>query len=204
MIINPNTDYGRSQLGTLPGSRIVEATLGVVGDSFLDPENTRRIWTVQNLYAPVAGRAIGGIRAKVTDQKGFFSFCNQRDLEVLLGIASPGGYCDWLDREYAGFDDCDWIGLGVDSEDLLDDLFERELGVRAELPPASLIPEGYCVERRVHDGGQNDYVETLVMLADIDRLTGFGPDCRHSTLEHRWVRVECTEAQERRRLWRKL
>src|SRR6266545_5154734 len=99
MIINPNLAESRSMLRTIPGTRMLrDGTL--VGLRFTDPFQQNRIWTIQGLYAPVAGRVLGGIRAKLVDQKSFTSFCNQRDLEVLLKLGRPGNYCEWLGTDY--------------------------------------------------------------------------------------------------------
>ena len=107
MIINPY----RNPPQAIPGTRMLEETLGVTGARVPDTLNMQRIWEVQGLYMPVGGRALGGVRAKLTDQKGFVTFCNQRDLEVLLGDAAPGTYCAWNETEYVGPDDENWFGF---------------------------------------------------------------------------------------------
>lgn len=200
MLVNPYT-VDRSVLAPLPGTNIIENTLGIVGSSFRDPTNVIREWTVQALYTPVYGRALGGIRAKVIDQKDFISFVNQRDLEVLLEIAYPGAYCKWLDQDYVEPGEPGWFGLCVDSGDLTDDLFDREMEVRAQFPEDYVLPEGLNFERRVHDGRGNDFVETMLLLWDFDPETGMGPDTRLETINRRWQSLERTPTRERANLW---
>lgn len=203
MLVNPFTAEGKAQLCPIPGTRILENTLGVLGQSFLGTDRENRIWTVQALYTPVPGRKLGGLRAKVYDQKGFISFCNQRDLEILLGLASPDTYCDWLDQQYAEPTDPEWLGLCVDSDDLLDDLYDRELEARAMYPAGAVLPAGLEFERKIHDGTGNDYIEHLMLINDIDFQAGHGPDLRMETIERRWVSFDRTAPKERERLWRR-
>ena len=190
-------------MAPIPGTHIIENTLGVLGASFYDLHRASRVWTVHALYTPIAGRAIGGLRAKVVDNKGFVSFCNQRDLEVLLQLATPGGYCEWLDQDYVDSDDRDWFGLAVDSDDLLDDLYDRELEARAMCPPGTILPPGLSFERLIHDGEDNDYAESMVLLNDAHPRSGIGPDLDMETIENRWVSVERTSHRERARLWKR-
>lgn len=173
----------------IPGTRLLQETLGVVGASVLDPRNTTRQWEVQGLYMPISGRALGGIRVKLMDQKGFITFCNQRDFEVLAGMAAPGDPIRWREDEYVGPEDRDWFGLCCDEEDLLDDLYERELFLRAELPGGLLVP-GMETERRVHTSAGNDCEELYIVTQDYDPETGLFPDSRFETLERRWIRSE--------------
>lgn len=204
MLLNPYSSANRDLLATIPGTNIIEETLGIAGLVLCEPSNMDRDWTVMSLYAPVPGRALGGIRAKLVDQKGFVTFCNQRDLEVLLEIAQPGGYCVWLDNEYPAPGERDWIGLCVDHEDLLDDLFDREMEARAQLPNGTPLSPGLELERRVHNGIDNDFEETLTLLWDFDPESGMGPDPRRETIEQRWRACGRTLPGERRRLWLKL
>lgn len=204
MLVNPYAASTRDLLLPIPGTRIVGETLGVVGTTVRDPLNLVREWTIQALYAPVPGRALGGIRAKVVDQKEFVSFCNQRDLEVLLDIASPGAYCQWLDAEYPEPGSAQWFGLCVDEQDLLDDLYDRELEARALYPEGAVLPSGLNFERRVHDGAHNDYIEMMVLRWDFDTSTGIGPDTRFETVDQRWASVERTRGAERAKLWLRL
>jgi hypothetical protein len=129
------------------------------------------------------------VRAKLTDGKGFTTFCNQRDLEILLGIGEPGEHCPWTSDDYPEIDSNEWYGLCVDDEDLIDDLHERELRLREHYPV--MLPSNLEIVRRIHDDGA-DAEELYVLLWDMDRMTGLGPDARLETVDNRWVRVERT------------
>jgi hypothetical protein len=187
MILNPYRD----RVTALPGTRILEALTGVEGVRVPDPQNMFRMWEVQTLYLPIAGRALGGIRAKLVDQKGFVTFCNQRDLEVLLGFGTPGSFCPWSGTRYVSPDDSEWFGFCCDEEDLRDDLFEREMFLRAQTPGGVLISApGFDLTRRIHISATYDAEEVFVFLQDMDPETGFFPDTRFETLERRWARSE--------------
>ena len=202
MIINPYSPEGQVLLAPIPGTHILEDSLGIVGATFRDPLNLMREWTIRSLYTPVPSRQLGGLRAKLEDQKGFVTFCNQRDLEVLLDVASPGAYCVWLDGKYVEPGEREWIGLCVDELDLLDDLFDRELEARAQLPrPDMVLQPGLNFERHVHDGQYNDFAEHMMLRFDMDPDTGSGPDSRLETVEYRWTSVERTHPRERAKLW---
>jgi hypothetical protein len=181
----------RDRPAAIPGTRLMEAQLGIEGVHFTDPLDARRAWQIENVYLPIPGRAIGGIRAKVRDQKGFISFCNQRDLEVILGEGRPGELCPWLDDGYVGVDDDDWVGMACDEEDLRDDLFEREWVLRSGQPLGILTAE-YDIARRIHLGRHYDAEELFQhrQYSDVDFITGQSPDTRLETLEQRWIRVE--------------
>ena len=198
MILNPYNQ--KDLLETIQGTRILLETFGLIGSRVFDPHSPLRIWTIQGLYAPIRGRALGGIRAKLVDQKDFVTFCNQRDLEVLIDLASPGGYCWWLDDLYVDFDDEKWVGLCSDEDDLLDDLYDREMGLRAQYPEGTMLPNGMTLERRVHEGPYSDYEESLMFLWDMDSQ-GYGPDPRHETVERRWTNYERTLMKDRSKLW---
>jgi hypothetical protein len=203
MLVNPFAIEQR-ELAVLPGTNILENTMGLVGLTFIDPTTPEREWTIQGLYLPIAGRAIGGIRARVLDQKDFVSFCNQRDLEVLIEESKPGAWCKWLNSEYLEPGDAGWLGPCVDTEDLVDDLFERELILRAQYPSGSCLPEGTNFERRVHDGRHNDFIEAMLLLWDYDTVENFGPDTRLETVQRRWRSIERTHGRERMHLWNRL
>lgn len=200
MLVNP-FEMSSGILAPIPGTNIIESTLGIVGSTFKDPENAFRQWTIQALYTPVYGRALSGIRAKVIDQKEFISFVNQRDLEVLLELSYPGAYCKWLDQDYVEPGEPGWFGLCVDSQDLTDDLYDREMEARAQYPGDYVLPEGLNFERRVHDGHSNDYIETMLLLWDFDPESGMGPDTRIETVNRRWQSVERTPGRDRDTLW---
>jgi hypothetical protein len=118
------------------------------------------------------------------DQKRFTTFCNQRDLELLLGLAKPGDLCPWLDRDYPELDSREFFGLCADEEDLDDDLLEWELLIRNEHP--GVLPWGMEFTRRLHLSDGLDAEEVNVMLWDCDPHTGLGPDTNIQTIRHRW------------------
>lgn len=132
-------------------------------------------------------RRLSGIRARLQDQKGFITFCNQRDLEVLMGLANPGDWCTWAEQEYPGPKDREFYGFAADWEDLADDMLEREYALRVQIP--GVLPYGLEVARRVHVDGSHDVEEVSTMLYDCDPETGMGPDMRLETIDTRWVRV---------------
>jgi len=149
-----------------------------------DPQ---RAWAIQAFLTPSSRRALGGVRTKLLDQKGFVTFINQRDLEVLLGLGTPGQPCFWLKRRYPEPGDCDWVGFYSDEEDLTDDLYEQELLIRCDYP---LIPEGTTVTRRIHIEDKVDIIQTDILLWDADLEQGLCPDPRRETITNRWKRVE--------------
>jgi hypothetical protein len=163
---------------------------GLAGRRITDPLEPTRQWTVQWLLAPVHGRRLGGVRAKLVDSKGFVSFINQRDLEVLLGHGRAGEWCAWLDDHYVGPSDRDWYGICCDEEDLRDDLFERECLLRQQNPQWPFLPTGLEIRRRVHVELLQDAEELHTLLGDVDMDTGAYPDPRLQTVSRRWARVE--------------
>lgn len=189
MLINP---YTQSKLPTYPGTRLLSVELGVLGASIRDPWKATRTWFVRGLYKPMTKRALGGIRVKLEDDKRFITFCNQRDFEVLIGLGEPGKLCIWADEDYVSPKSEKWFGLCVDDVDLVDDLFDREMAIRAEIP--GLLPSGLEMTRRVHLSRGLDVEELFYLLADADR-EGMGPDPRIETVEDRWVKVERNKVQ---------
>lgn len=183
MLLNPYSNL----LQVVPGTRILSVELGLSGMSLPDTNLPDRKWTVTGVYAPIPSRRLGGIRAKLEDQKGFITFINQRDLEVLLGLADPGDWCHWAEQEYPGPKDREWYGFAADWEDLADDMLEREYALRAQYP--GVLPYGLEVARRVHVDGSHDVEDLNTMLYDCDPETGMGPDMRLETIDTRWVRV---------------
>jgi hypothetical protein len=179
----------RDQPTAIPGTRVLNGQLGIEGYQFVDPFDAKRVWQVERAYMPITGRAVGGIRAKLRDQKGFVTFCNQRDLEVLLGVAQPGELCVWLDDGYVSPTDDAWLGMICDDEDLRDDLFERECVLRMQMPLSILTTE-YDIARRVHMERHYDVEDLFVLLGDVAPETGTSPDVRIETIEHRWMRAE--------------
>lgn len=169
------------------GTRLLPDTLDLVGVDVEDPKEPKRVWWVQAFYSPLPGRRLGGVRAKLVDNKGIVTFCNQRDLEVLVGFASPGDWCKWLGAPYVSPDSPDWYGLCADEEDLLDDLQERELLLRMQHGDGPLTGPLEIV-RRVHLEPRMDFEELHVFIWDFDPETGLCPDTRLNTIEKRWVR----------------
>jgi hypothetical protein len=180
MMINPFNDGIRTIEGT---PFVQELALSDFIGMRVHSENPKRVWVIQGFLLPSRKRAIQGIRAQVRDQKGFVTFCNQRDLEVLLGLGLPGNMCHWLGRRYAAPGDEDWIGFHSAEDDLWDDLYERELCVRCDYPT---IPEGTTVNRYVHLERGIDVEETWVCIKN--------NSTRYETVYHRWVRVERVRA----------
>lgn len=188
MLINPY----REKITTIPGTRFLEGDLGLSGHYVVDIEEPARFWRIQWLLSPIPGRALGGVRAKLIDQKDFITFCNQRDLEVLLRYGSPGQYCHWTGKNYVGVGDIDWHGLCCDEEDLTDDLHERECRLREEYAKHGYqwLPTGLEIRRRVHLGKGRDVEELYTLLWDMDKNTQAYPDPRLETIHQRWARVE--------------
>jgi hypothetical protein len=176
-------------LHTYPETRLLHCDFGIVGVQIQDMLLPSRVWTIQGCYAPIPKRALGGIRTKVVDNKGFISFVNQRDLEVLLGFAQPGDYCPWTQEEYPDYDDREWYGICADDDDLLDDLLDRELILRGD---SGFLPAGIEIKRHVHLGDKNDAEELHFLLWDGDPASGISPDPRLRTVDRRWSRVERT------------
>jgi len=184
-----STGFVTSPRPKTPPGRMVQDRYSLIGKTFDDPKQSDRSWTITSLYSPI-NRALGGIRARVMDTKGFISFINQRDMELLLELARPGEWCAWAHEYYPGVNDEveGWYGLALDPDDLLDDLYERELELRVRHPDDILQPQE--IRRRLHFGPNNDMEELVALLWDADPDTGLGPDYRFETLEKRWSRIE--------------
>lgn len=161
-----------------------------MGCSFEDPVTPGRHWVIDGVYAPVPGRALGGIRARVSDQKSFLSFVNQQDLELLLGLAESGRYCPWTGKPYPYVNDegSGWVGLLVDDDDLSDDLFEKEMVLREQYG-WRVLPQ-IDIYRRVHRMNRRDVERRDLLLWDADPQTGLGPDPRFESIGSRWSKVE--------------
>lgn len=179
MLLNPF----QHSLPVIPGTRMLSEGLGVIGTEISDPVAPGRIWTVVNLYAPVSGRKLNGIRARLQDQKEFVTFCNQRDLEVLIELAKPGDWCKWAGEEYIEPGERGWFGFCMDGTDLTDDLYERELLLRASYPGVPL--SNAEITRRVHPDQGVDCEDLWILLSDTNE-SGYGPDTRFETLYERW------------------
>lgn len=197
MLLNP----ARDRPSVIPGTRILEDQLGLPGTYVHDHKEPWRHWHIQWLFAPLPRKYPGGIRAKLVDTKGFITFINQRDLEVILGHGKPGEYCHWTGKKYPNPEGEEWWGHCCDEEDLQDDLFERECSLRqgpyAQYP---YLPQGLHLERRIHlDYGQ-DVEELHTLLWDMDPDTGQYPDPRLEMVTRRWARVERTQLSWERTL----
>ena len=188
MLINPSRD----RIDVIEGTPFVQDSrlTSYIGQRVLY-EDPQRLWTIQSFLLPSLYTAIKGVRTKLQDQKGFITFCNQRDLEVLLGVGTPGEMCFWLGKKYAEPGDNNWVGFYIDEEDLKDDLYERELLIRCERP---LIPEGTSLNRLIHIAPKTDVEETYLLVGDCDQELGLSPDPRYETILQRWVRVERIKA----------
>lgn len=191
MIVNPFQH--RELLTTYAGTRLLQADFGLIGTVVADPFGVYRTWTVHALYAPTGNRAIDGIRVKLVDQKNFITFINQMDFEVLVGLGTPGKKCRWSGKTYAAPGDSDFYGMFVDDDDLVDDLYDRELLLRGQCA-TGVLPPNVEILRRVHYENKVDFEELFLLLWDADPETGISPDIRFETVERRWSRVERVRA----------
>jgi len=191
MIVNPFTS--KELLVPYAGTRLLQHDFGLIGTAIPDPATPARYWRVQALYAPIEERSIGGFRTKLVDDHGFVTFINQMDLEVLLGVGRPGSKCRWSGQAYLAPEERGFYGFCCDEEDLNDDLYERELLLRAE-SLTGFLPINHEIVRRVHLEDRLDVEDLYILLWDADPETGIGPDIRIATLEKRWVRVERLKA----------
>lgn len=187
MILNPFTD---KEL-TIPyaGTRILPQDFGLVGITINDLYEPARYWRIESLYAPAKDRTLGGIRAKLVDNQDFITFLTQMDLEVLIGDAKPGEKCKWSGKTYQAPGDTGFYGMCVDGDDLIDDLFDREMHLRA-LSPTGIVEENSQIVRRVHVDHNEDVEEYFILLWDGDMATCTSPDPRISTITNRWARIE--------------
>jgi len=187
MLVNPYRELDK--LKTFEFTRIMQQDFGLPGVVLRDLYEPRRQWTITRVLAPLPNRFVGGIRVKLIDNKQFVTFCNQRDLEVLLGIGVPGKKCLWGVGEYVEPGDREWHGLTADFDDLLDDLQDREMELREQFPQG--IPRDLQIERRIHlDDPRTDVVQLDQFLWDMDPTTGEGPDGRIQTIAKRWSRLQ--------------
>jgi hypothetical protein len=203
VLVHPYHERDKHRLETFVGTRLLKDNLGLVGVEVRDPSDSERIWKVQAVYAPLPRRGLGGVRTKLVDQYDFTTFCNQRDLEVLLELGTPGRYCPWQGGEYVEPGERGWYGLCADDEDLLDDLFDREMLLR-QASPLPMLEKGSTITRRVYFGGDqtskgwlnpstgktaSNFSEEWDLLWDMDPETGMFPDTRFQTVRRRWSRT---------------
>ena len=199
MIVNPFTE--KDLLQTYAGTRILQHDFGLIGLQLPDfvragdqwVENPNRAWVIQGIYAPIRGRSIQGIRARVMDDRGFSSFVNQVDLEFLHAYVSgyrnlAGKKCEWTGRKYSEPGDNDWFGMCMDDNDLADDLHARENFLRGHYAD-NVLPENSEIRRRIHLDDNDDREEQLLLLWDGDFSTGESPDFKLETIKKRWASV---------------
>lgn len=154
--------------------------LGLPGQQLFDDE-TSRIWTVIAVYAPRS--VTGGVRIKLNDNRGFVSFLEQEDYEVIFDMVQPGDICPWSGRKYAGPGDRDWNGLYADDFDLKDDLYDRHQEfVRIY---NGYVPTDALIQRCVHSENR-DFLESWGYLPS---LAGHIP-ITADNVDTAWVRVE--------------
>ncbi len=113
-----------------------------------------RMWTVTSTYAPIKQLRIAGMRMRLQDQKGFITFCNQRDFEVLAGVGSPDAWCRWLGDRYVEQGSTQWFGFCWESFDHEDDLAEWSVLLASE----GKLVENVDIERKIFDDGV-DWIE---------------------------------------------
>lgn len=158
MLFNPSRD----RLSTFGKTRLVTTDLGLIGHKLRCPR-VNRIFTITQLFAPVQRTSIGGLRARVVDVKGFSSFINQRDLEVLLGVGSPDLECAWLGKNYVDSSSSDWGGFALsppyESED---DMLIREM---EWIDAGNAFAYGASLQRRVHQEEGKDVEEEWLFLS---------------------------------------
>lgn len=178
------------KLETIPGTRLLASSFGLIGKSFTDPDDGRRVWHVVNTLRCVDSH-LEYVRLRVIDQKGFVSFINQMDYELLTGAARAGQLCPWTMQEYPEIGDYKegWLGLHTESEDLEDDLHLRELEIRSQVGWDVVLPS-LELTRYVHTDESTDEEMLEMLLWDADPMTGLGPDMRLETISKRWSRVQ--------------
>lgn len=177
-------------LTPLTPTRRLREDLDVVGQEFTDPTNSRRCWTVDGLYAPIQARALGGVRLRVKDQKGFVSYINQRDAEVLLNYASAGELCGWLgSQRYLSPSDINFWGLCIDPFDMEDEIVSIEAMIRYDkfrARASPIIPTGYRISVPLHLGKGEDVLRMLSFTGDMDPGTMLSPDLSLERAARRW------------------
>jgi len=199
MLVDPQRLWDGQDARSYGGGRAIDpfaaqALLRHIGGVF---ELEGRHWTVRQFFMPLTKdhTVRSGARALVIDEWGFLGFVNQRDLELLLGLAKPGQWCLWLGTKYPEMDSSDFYGVCADPVDLLDELYMHEQELRQQY--GGVLPGGLEYSRLVHRERGVDVQQLLTLLWDADPHTGMSPDPRFETIESRWVRI-----QEERVEWR--
>lgn len=196
----------------LNDSRIIlaqnEPVCAYVGASFKDPLDSLTRWTVTHMLTPISGRRLGGrpvlfYRARLVDQRGVGAYINQRDLELLVGAAKTGSHCELTGGYYPGINDIDdgWVGICTDSLDEVDELYIREMSLRA-MPQYGgwLYPNILCTWQ-VRVVSEEHAPRTRYWLSGYDYMpetwqtaNPIGPDTRFSSVEKRWRPLSVEEA----------
>lgn len=174
---------------TIPGTRVLVETFGLVGCRFRDRAEPARNWVVLTTLQPLQHRSNRGIRVRVIDQLGFVSMVSQQDLDLLTMQAKPGSLCPWTSEPYPeiGDEQEGWRGLRMTEEDLEDDLHIRELELREQMG-WGMLPE-LQLTRRIHTDGR-DLERLDMLLLDYNPDTGVGPDPSLENIGKRWAMVQ--------------
>lgn len=178
-LINPFTEPHR--LRVHQGTRLLIDDAGLLGKTFTD--ETGNDWQIIGVYAPLPGRKISGIRARVIDDDDYTSFINQRDLEVLLGIGKPGSRCNWTGEAYPSHESPEWVGVFCDDDDSLDDLNAREM----ELLSMNQLHEGSTIQRKIHVTNKRRFEEYFILIPS---WAARYPVLTYNTVMQRWSRAE--------------
>ena len=182
-------NQNNQSMATIPGTRILVETFGLVGYKFRDLVEPARNWVALTTLQPLPHRANRGVRVRVIDQLGFVSMVSQQDLELLTLRAKPGSLCPWTSEPYpeVGDEQAGWRGLHLTEEDLEDDLHIRELDLRAQMG-WGILPE-LQLTRRIHTNGR-DMERLDILLHDYNPETGVGPDLGVERISRRWAMVQ--------------
>lgn len=159
MILDPTLE--QHLLETYPGTRLLKTNFSLAGVKVKDPKENR-VWRIEACYAPLAIRRVRGVRFKVRDDRGFISFIEQLELELLLGVRKAGDYCTWAKCFYPEVENM--YGMCLDAFDLQDDLFDEERLTLAT--NEEYVYTGGCIERRIHHEEYNDTYEWWQYIPD--------------------------------------
>lgn len=154
-IFDSNKDPPPERLGE---SRRLGGLLEIQDREFPDPRNPDRIWVVTGAFWKIQVSQIPGLRIEIRDQKDFISLINQRDAEVLLGLARPGEVSSWLGERYIAPLMPGWVGPGVDAEGFKDLLYDMECAERHSAlrrTGSASLRSGMVATLRVHVSNQD-------------------------------------------------